>query len=63
MKKKLSLKESAIQKCIEYLLDSEGSDFSENPSTDHVYYHALVAGVDKTEADKQLKEALADLEK
>ena len=60
MKIKLSEKEEAIQSCIRYILDCEGEDFQENPSTNHVYYQALIAGIDKKEADKQLKEALSE---
>jgi hypothetical protein len=35
----------ALSKVIDYIIDHEKEDFKQNPSTDHVYYHALVASI------------------
>jgi len=47
---------AAIIKCLDYILSNEEMDFRENPSDNHVYYHAMVAAHGKSVADKELKE-------
>ena len=42
----------------EYILDTENEDFDENPSKDHILYHALVYKFGKEYADNELENAL-----
>lgn len=52
----------SAKRCIEYILEVEGEDFRSNPSLNHVYYHAMLALFGEKAADKELKEALIELQ-
>lgn len=47
-----------VEKCLDYILNSELADFRENANDNHVYFHAFAAwyGIDK--ANAMLTEAL-----
>jgi len=43
---------------INYIIQHELEDYIENPSDDHIYYHALVVAYGIDEANKDLLQAL-----
>lgn len=55
-----------IEVVLDYILDNEIDDFNENPSNNHIYFHALVVryGIKNAtnELNKQIK-FLSDLSK
>lgn len=52
-----NLNKDSLEATINYVLDTEMEDFQENPSNNHVFYHAFVCAYGKQEADKVLERA------
>jgi hypothetical protein len=48
------MKTDSTSLVIQYVLDTEGEDFKENPGIGHVYYHAMVSHYGEDEAMKIL---------
>jgi len=55
---KVSEIELTVVLCLEYLIDSEADDFLDNPSIDHVYYHAYQAKHGYKDAQLMFKQAI-----
>lgn len=51
-----------MQDVLNYILENELEDFAENPSSNHVYYSALVVYEGREYADEQLNEAIKELD-
>jgi hypothetical protein len=52
----------SVSLCLDYILDNELEDFADNPSSNHVYYHAYKAYHGNKQAEAMLTEAVRDLE-
>lgn len=52
-----------VEAVLEYIIDSECDDFSENPSSNHVYFHAYAARNGIGEALKILSNTELELSK
>lgn len=57
------MKPDHVRLCIEYILDTEREDFYENPSDNHIYFHALCAFYNNRVAKEELSEAMEELNK
>ena len=51
----------SLQAVLEYIFDHEQEDFYENPSTGHVYYHALVVKEGEIFAQNEILSAKMEL--
>jgi hypothetical protein len=56
------MKYSSSELVMNYILQHELDDYLENPSEDHIYFHALVVNYGIDEAKKDLIQALKALE-
>ena len=55
------MKVSSMDIVLNYIFQHELTDYTQNPSEDHVYFHALVIAYGIDEAKKDLSEALKNI--
>jgi hypothetical protein len=55
------MKISSTELVLNYILQHELTDYIQNPSEDHIYFHALTAAYGINEAKKDLSEALKNI--
>jgi hypothetical protein len=47
----------ALKSVIDYILETEGEDFCQNPSEQHIFYSAMILEWGEVRAKQELKEA------
>lgn len=63
MKNLNRMQTKSLDEVLQYIFDAEMEDFSENPSDNHVYYHAVIVESGLREAQEVLRDAIKNLTK